>query len=331
VIVAGAGIIGLSCAWRLSQAGVPVTIVDRGECGGEASWAGAGMLAPGGEFETSTPLAELALGSLAQYPSYVAELQEETGAVIDYRQCGAVELAFTEDEDRALTARAGGQQAIGIYSRRERFNGYAARFYPNDAVVNPRDITRALLSACRRRGVRVIEHDPVLEILEDGAGVRTTLAEYRDNGVLIAAGAWSSGLVPGLPGTIPVRGHLIGYRLAPGFLTTILRNRDTYLLQRNSGLLIAGSTTEHVGFDRTVNPEIVQDIHCRATHLLPALSARQPDESWIGFRPGIEAEGPRIGRIAGKRIWTAFGHYRNGILLAPETARRVTECVAKAT
>jgi glycine oxidase len=183
----------------------------------------------------------------------------------------------------------------------------------------------ALRKACMRSGVSIHEHEPVLEIFPDGSGVRTARASYRDDGVLLAAGAWSSDLAPGLklPLTTPVRGHLIAYKAEAGMLRTILRHDHTYLLQRDSGSLIAGSSTEHVGFDRAIDDSVVRAIHARASRLLPALAGMSPVERWNGFRPGIEGGVPAIGRIEGTAILTAFGHYRNGILLAPDTALRI--------
>jgi glycine oxidase len=124
-----------------------------------------------------------------------------------------------------------------------------------------------------------------------------------------------------------VRGHLIAYRAKAGILGTILRHGDTYLLQRGTGSLIAGASTEHVGFDRTIDDGVVQSIHNRALRLMPLLAGMNPVERWNGFRPGIEGGTPAIGRIEGTAIWTAFGHYRNGILLAPYTARRIERSV----
>jgi glycine oxidase len=261
-----------------------VTIFDAGVCGGEASWAAAGMLSPFGEFDILSPQAGMAARSLSQYPAFIEELQNESGLSIDYRRCGALDLASAPK-----------------------------RFFPEEATVNPREVTRALSIACRRRGVKVCENQPMSKI-----------PQVEEN-VLVAAGAWSSSLLPTLPRITPVRGHLVGYHLQPGLLETILRSGDTYLLQRSSGLLIAGSTTEDAGFDRAVDPAIVLDIHRRACRLLPALEAAQPEESWVGFRPQIEGDTPFIGQIPGTRVWAAIGHYRNGILLAPETARQIVE------
>src|ERR1700722_16053151 len=102
MLIIGAGIIGLSCGWRLAQQGHKVTIFESCGTACEASWAGAGMLAPGGEVEGPSPLAEMALRSLAQYPGFVDELQAISDFQIDYQRCGAVELALTDAEAEAL-------------------------------------------------------------------------------------------------------------------------------------------------------------------------------------------------------------------------------------
>lgn len=330
MIIAGAGIIGLSCGWRLAQRGYRVTIFDARKVACEASWAGAGMLAPGGEVEAASPLATMALSSLAQYPDFVSELHEATGLSIDYQRCGAMELALTEEEAEALDARAAFQRGLGIPSEPATYNGsVSAMFFPNDQVVAPRDVTNALRIACLRAGVVIRENEAVTQVIPDGSGVRTTAGEYRDDGVIIAAGAWSSGILAKGPVTIPVRGHLISYAIGRKLLGHILRHNGTYLLQRRGGVVIAGSSTEHVGFDRDVDENIVQNIHHRASQLMPSLAALTPAERWNGFRPGVADGNPVIGRIEGTSIWTAFGHYRNGILLAPETARRITQMVTQ--
>lgn len=287
------------------------------------------MLAPGGEMDESSLLTKMALCSLAMYPAFVDSLREAAHVSIDYQRCGAIEVARSESEAESLNSRAARQAALGIRSEPIHHPAGLARFYPDDALVNPRDITTALRIACMRSEVVIREHEPVMEILRDGSGVRTAAGVYRDDGVLLAAGAWSSDLIPDLPvrKSKPVRGHLIAYRAAPGMLGTILRHGHTYLLQRDTGTLIAGSSTEDVGFDRAIDESIVDDIRHRASIPMPALASMTPAERWNGFRPGIEGGVPAIGRVEGTRIWTAFGHYRNGILLAPDTARRIEDLV----
>lgn len=301
--IIGGGIIGMSIAWRLAQHGLRVEVFDAGRIGGEASWAGAGMLAPGGEVDGPTSLGKLTVEGLKLYPDFVAELQSESGCEIDFAQCGAIERAADD-------SRAQAQAAIGI--RSQRINPREI-FYPDDAVVDPRDVVRALRVICERQGVSLHENTPVTKI--EGPAV-------------LAAGAWSSLIETPMPirASFPVRGHLVSYRMEPGSLPHILRSGHTYILQRKSGLTIAGSETERVGFDRTLRPEIVADIDARARAIVPELPP--PHESWLGFRPATESLDPEIGMLPGTNIFLAYGHYRNGILLAPMTAKLAVEQLA---
>jgi glycine oxidase len=111
--------------------------------------------------------------------------------------------------------------------------------------------------------------------------------------------------------------------MEPGLLPTILSNHETYLLQRESGTLVAGSSMENVGFERSVDTAIVEEIQRRAVRLLPALAGRQPSDSWNGMRPATEQGRPVVGRVGDTPVWTAYGHFRNGILLAPDTAETI--------
>jgi len=328
VIVVGAGIIGASLAWRLAQAGVAVTLLDAGALGGEASWAGAGMLAPGGEFAGRTRWAEFALESLALYPAFVQELEEESGLPIDYRRCGAMETARTEAEWEEMLARRAAQQDLGIRSE------VAGRslFYPDDALVDPRHVTRALRCSCEKRGVGIREQTRVLGVrLAAGrVDVETADGVLSAPAAVLAAGAWS-GEIPvagpggriGIPASFPVRGHLLGYTLEPGSLGPILRHGHTYVMQRSNGFTIAGTSSEQVGFNREIDPQVVADIRARACELLPRLRSAPEPIAWLGFRPAAEGFDPAIGRLRETRLWLAYGHYRNGILLAPATAARV--------
>jgi glycine oxidase len=264
------------------------------------------------------------------YPAFVAELQAETGLPIDYQQHGAIETAATEEDWVELLQRAKKQKPLGIPS--ELAGDGNALFYPEDAAVDPRDVTRALISACRARQVTVLEGMPATGIYAGQGSVTVDTPGGRIGAELavLAAGAWS-GAIPftaagkpqRLPGSFPVRGHLLGYRLEPGTCPSILRRGNTYILQRANGFTIAGSSTENVGFDRTIRPDIVEAIAARAEELLPQLRSAGTPEPWIGFRPRADAHKPQIRRFEDSPLWLAYGHYRNGILLAPATAERV--------
>jgi glycine oxidase len=324
VIVIGAGIVGGSIAWRLAQAGAIVTLLDAGALGGEASWAGAGMLAPGGELIARTRWAAFALESMALYPAFVEELAGESGIAIDYRRCGAMEFARSETDWQELRARCALQAALGVRSE-VRDGGV---YYPDDALVDPRDVMRALRSALTMRQVRILEQTRVVGV-RPGANrveVETSGGTLVADSAVLAAGAWSSEIpVQGfeIPRSFPVRGHLLGYVMEPGSVGPILRHGHTYVMQRSSGFTIAGTSSEEVGFNRELDPQIVAEIHARACELLPALGTVPRTDAWLGFRPASADFEPAIGRLQDSRLWLAYGHYRNGILLAPATAARL--------
>ncbi|MEZ5403077.1 MAG: FAD-dependent oxidoreductase [Bryobacteraceae bacterium] len=335
VVVVGAGIIGSSIAWELAERGVDVDLVDPGPPPGQASGAGAGMLAPGAEVTEPSAWSDLALTSARSYAGFVAQLERAAGGRIDYRQCGAVELFMDDAECQLMEARARVQAGMGIESRwltaREvrqylpalEIEPAGARYFPRDALVNPRDVVSLLHSLRRPRAERVTN----IAAAEDGVCVRTAGGEIRADAAVLAAGAWSSEIAVrvgsksiALDEAVPVRGHLLGLDAECGRLGPILRHGHTYLLQRRSGFLIAGATEERVGFDERIDAAAVAGILERARRLIPSLMKSGEARPWLGFRPGIAARGPAIGRVGGSRLWTAYGHYRNGILLAPGTS-----------
>jgi glycine oxidase len=291
--ILGAGLIGASIAWRLAQAGCAVTLIDAGSFGGETSSAGAGMLSPGGEFEHSA-LYDLGTESMNLYPAFVDELRAETNLSIDFQICGCRKISEETGE---------------------------SRFYPGDGFVDPNDLLRALRAACLARGVKIRENHRVSTAL---SAALSTANSPRATATVIAAGAWSNQIkIEGLdlPPVKPIKGHLIGFDMEPGTLGPMVRHGHSYVLQRSNGFTIAGSTEEDVGFDRSIDPEICRDIHHRAAELWPPLKNVTPSKRWIGFRPYSEA--PHIGRLGETNVWLAYGHFRNGILLAPLTAQRI--------
>lgn len=333
VIIVGAGIIGSSIAWRLSQRGLSVALLDAGTMGGEASTAGAGMLAPGGEMMVRSTWSMRAVESLRSYPGFVAELREVSGVSIDYQACGAVELAATPDEWEQLLSRSRVQDELqirphpissaevatlipGVNPR----SFTSALFHPDDAYVDPTQVIQALQSVCARR-----EHCRVQGIDPESTAVVLDGERLSAGAIVVAAGAWSGALLSGVPDSFPVKGHLVGYPLTPGSLPVMIRHGHTYALQRANGFTIAGSTSENAGFDRTVDPQTVQEIHRRASHYLPGLLQEPPSVAWIGFRPATSAPDPVVRRLEGTHVWLAYGHYRNGILLAPVTAKLVAD------
>jgi glycine oxidase len=349
VLIVGAGLIGAAIAWLLSKARCRVVLIDAGRLGGEASAAGAGMLAPGGEYRKPSRAAHFALESLTTYPAFVRELENESGTEIDFRHCGAIELAYDVDRWQALKERAALQRRFGICvdsicpsslsSLAPGVNQtgiHGALFYPKDACVAPTDLLRALRIVCERRGVTILENAPVQRIRSEQGKVTAHLGCVRITGgkLVLAAGAWSS-LVPidhcgeavRLPASFPVKGHIVGYQLPAGSLRPILRHGHHYVLQRKNGFTLAGSSEERCGFNRDPNAEQIREIRAGVGSFYSPIASTEPAKEWIGFRPGIEQGEPALSRVPGTDVWLAYGHYRNGILLTPATAHLLASAI----
>ena len=296
------------------------------------------MLSPGGEIEGPSPLSSLAIESRELYREFVRELEGVSGRDIDYQECGALDLAYSDEELEVLEARAVAQSVLGIASkplppkdvatfwphvRRDELVG--ARFYPGDALVNPREVIAALEVACSHASVSIRPHCPVLRVDVSGPVPRVVSkdAVRTCQAVIIAAGAWSDSIelegVAPVPASEPVKGHLIAYGQPEQTCNTMVRHGHAYVLQRANGLLIAGTTVERVGFDREILPGVVSDLARQASYVFPHLLETSPTEAWIGFRPA--SNGLQIGSWHSPALHLAYGHYRNGILLAPGTAR----------
>lgn len=339
--IVGGGIIGMSIAWRLAEAGFAVTVYEKAAIGGEASWAGAGMLSPGGEFESASELAQMAVDARALYPAFVDELQRESGVEIDLQETGALDVAYSAEELKLLQERAARQAAIGIQSkpltplristfwpRLRKENLAGGYFYPGDAVVNPREVVAALRICCAKAGVELLENTEVSCV--DVNSQAAFINGLRSDAAVIASGAWSGALpvsgVPTLPLSEPIRGHLLGYRQPEQICNTIVRHGHTYLLQRSNGFCIVGASVERVGFDRHIDANAALKLEEAAALVMPHLSETSPEEVWNGFRPGSDSL--HVGAWHGSRLYLAYGHYRNGILLAPLTAKTIAEDIS---
>lgn len=340
IAVVGGGIIGLAIAWSLVNRGYRITILEKGTFAAEASWAGAGMLAPGGELAEPSRLASLCCQSRALYPAWIRGLESASGSPIEYQECGGLTLAYSQSELDQVRTRAVCQEEMGIHSRPisgasiHAFWPYVGtqnlaggRFYPDDAVVNPRDLTAALTCVLRPRA-DLIEHLTVrhVSLHERSVGVETEHGSYSFDAAVISAGAWSGSIsvdgAPPLPPSEPVKGHLIAYRQPEQTCGTIVRHGHTYLLQRANGQLIVGASVEHVGFNRDIDQDRVAELARGAEFILPHLSETTPSEIWTGFRPG--SDDLHIGPWHSSRLHLAYGHFRNGILLAPVTAQLIS-------
>lgn len=345
ILIIGGGVIGLSIARELHRHGVQdITVVDKGSCGREASWAAAGMLSPQAETDSVGPFFELCSRSRDMYPQFAAELLDETGFDIELDQTGTLCLCFKDEDANELLARCEWQRDAGleveslalddILKLEPHLSSQVAcglRF-PNDWQVENRKLVQALRAYADRNDIRVVEHTPVRSLSVENdrvAGALTTDDPVTAGHTVLATGAWTSLINLGeqkMPVAVePVRGQIVCLDAEPGVLRHVLYSHAAYLVPRRDGRILVGSTTERVGFDGSTTEAATAALIDAANEILPSTELRVSDR-WAGLRPCAVDTLPVLGTIEGVGGLTiATGHYRNGILLAPVTGKLIAE------
>jgi len=355
VIVVGGGVIGLSVADRLAREGLGVTLLERGLCGREASWASAGILKPSNPNRRG-PMQQIQRAGLHTFPAYCADLRERTGIDPEYARCGSLELLFNDHRYRMALSeqRASARQTVADgpgddleWQVLEPVD--AAELEPGISrdclgvllcrsaaqVRNPR-LLKALQAACRTGGVRIEEHSPVTRLVIDAdriRGVETETRRFAARWAVLAAGAWSSQIDPRVGSAIPtypVRGQVVlldASDLPGARFSHIVDRKGCYLVRRREGLVLIGATVEHEsGFDRRNTPGGVTQLMEDALTLLPGLAGAGVAGMWSGLRPGTPDQRPYLGPLPGvEGLVVATGHYRTGLALAPVTAEIVRD------
>ncbi|MFN2398399.1 MAG: glycine oxidase ThiO [Gemmatimonadaceae bacterium] len=331
IVVAGGGLVGLSCAAALAARGATVAVVSSRRPG-EASPAAAGMLAP--SVEAVPGLAhEFALAARDRYPSWVATITEATGMGFSLDRSGILQLALDDDEaSRLRVSLSAPSRWVNEAEVRKMEPGVGensgAVFHPDDGWVDNTALLRALRAMLAKQSlVSIFENEEVTAIRAAGThvSVSTTSGAIAEAGQLvIAAGAWSAG-IRGQSTTLPlkpVRGQMLSVNLR--LISHVIFGPSGYVVPR-SALTFAGSTMEDVGFHSSATPEGRSSIIVSATRLCPAFSHHAIASHWAGLRPMTPDGLPILCRDdVQDRVIYACGHSRNGILLAPVTA----DCVA---
>lgn len=345
VLIIGGGVIGLSLAWDLAQHGQSVQVIDRGEPGKEASWAGAGILPPASWKVALHPYDQLRALSSELHPQWAAALSQQTAIDTGYRLCGGIYLARTSGEAASLIAWAGAAAEEGIEIRRlgerelqesgvrcqgtgDRMPILAAYFLPQEAQLrNPRHL-QALRLACQRLGVQIT---PRIEA--QGFDIRasrleavlTSLGPLQARQYCFTSGAWTGqlGTRLGIPlGILPIRGQMVLFNTGDSSsLKPIVTEGSRYLVPRDDGRVLAGSTEEEVGFDKSITEEAIADLTSFARGLVPALENAPVEQTWAGLRPASFDGLPYLGPLPGfSNCFVASGHFRSGLYLSPATA-----------
>jgi glycine oxidase len=346
-IIVGAGIIGLALAIELNKQGLRVLVVEKGEPGREASWAAGGMLVDS-PAETRRELQELAKASARMYPEFVHELQDESGLKIDLRSQGTLLLSRaetrqspggTQQADDSPLSLAELEPALQELDLQEldlqAGQGDATRFtaqFLQERCVDPRDLTAAAVAAARHRGIDFSSGDHVLDVeVADGkaCGVRTNKTRFAAGVVVNCAGAWAGQIGPHPFPTRPVKGQMLCVVMPEKEMVRhVVRAPEVYLIPRSDGRMLIGATSEEAGFDKRVVPETILKLRQAATDLVPKLAEARFLQAWAGLRPGTPDGLPILGATTTPGYFVATGHFRDGILLAPATARVMGQVIA---
>ena len=329
IIVVGGGIVGCMTALELVGRGFQVTIVERNiiaaQTSGEASWAGAGILFPLLPWFYKDEVNALSLAGAASYPKVCAQLLAETGIDPEYTQSGMlVKAPF----DATLAQTWCAKNGVAFEHKRDDL------FLPTIAQVKPPHLLQALKQSLIQRGVTLIEQTQLepLSACENIDGWRTNQGKLiRADTYIMTSGAWSFELLKETASQLnikPMRGQILLYKIPVNTLPHTTYQNGFYLVQRRDGYLLAGSTLEDVGFDTSTTESVKLELQARAEAIVPSLKHAPIIKHWSGLRPGTPDNVPTIARHPLiKNLYLNTGHFRYGLTMAPESARRLADLI----
>jgi len=350
VVIVGGGIIGGSSALDLAGRHLRVAVLDRQELMHEASWAAAGMLSPAPDCPAAIPLVPLGRASLTMYSKFVDGVEEASGMRTAYREGGAIEVICHGDAERELSTLVALHHGFGLACEPIPLDEMpelepalgrdvrAAALLPDECSIEPRALAAAVLGAAAAAGVTLCPGLQVNSLLVDGnkcVGVKTSSGDIFHAGhVLLAAGCWSSQIMGAAryAPTVPVRGQMAALRNSGKPIRHVLRCERGYLVPRGTEsqqTIVVGSTIEKAGYGKGMTSGGLEKILAVANALAPDLAKAEIMETWSGLRPGTPDQLPILGPADIDGLVLATGHYRNGILLAPITAKLVGEWIAE--
>ena len=329
IIVIGGGVIGLATAIELRLLGAKVTVLCKNFTAA-AGHAAAGMLAPQAEQIPTGAMLDLCLASRKLYPEWVSKIESISGIDAGYWQCGILAPRFAETAADFEWLSAGKIHAQQSGLSKSIVGGY---WYPADGQVDNRALIRSLFDASQSLGVKF--HDGVeVKTIHRHQGIVTHLetsqGDVSAQHYILATGAWSQQLLQ-IP-VAPRKGQMLSVQVpteqqANLPLQQVLFGEEIYIVPRRDGTIIIGATSEDVGFAPQNTPKGVQQLLTNATRLFPLLQDLPIHETWWGFRPATPDELPILGGSPYVNLTLATGHYRNGILLTPITAKLIADLV----
>ncbi|MFG6139448.1 glycine oxidase ThiO [Halomonas sp. B23F22_10] len=339
-LVVGGGVIGMMTTLQLADAGHSVTLLERGRCGREASWAGGGIVSPLYPWRHSAPVSRLATWSEGFYPELALRLYEETGVDPEYRQRGLLYLRVDDEAQAERWAREVGKplervSADFLYAKEPQAAPGVedALWMPTlGSIRNPRlgQALRCRLEAMPRVTLR--EGSEVTGFRQSAGrvtGVETADGTVEGDRTIVCGGAWAAALLERVGVALPVRpvkGQMILFKAPPGLVNRVVLMDGRYVIPRADGRVLAGSTLEEAGFDKTTDAEAKASLRASAIGIVPALAECEVEHHWAGLRPGSPDGVPFIGAVPGREgLYVNAGHYRNGLVLAPASTHLLVD------
>jgi len=344
--IAGGGVIGGAIALELARAGLRVAVFDRQQPGQEASWASAGILSPAPENPGMISMVEMGKASFARYPEFVARVEEISGMSAGFRPKGTLEALFSHDTKAELSTIIAVHHGLGLKAEPLRAEDArelepalseeveAAVLRPEEASIDNRALTAAVLEAAQRSGAEIFPGNGARAVWREGnccKGLVLQNEKIEAQWTIVAAGCFSAA-IEGVATYAPVRpakGQMVALRADDLKIERVLWSEKIYLVPRNDGRILAGATVEHAGFDKRVTAGGMEKILSAAIELAPGLKNARIEETWAGLRPDTPDHMPILGPTDIDGLLMATGHFRSGILLTPITARLIREWITE--
>lgn len=341
ILIVGGGIIGMLTARELSLAGMKVTIIEQGKAGQESSWAGGGIISPLYPWRYSAPVSALAKWGQAFYPDLIDEMFSETGLDAELIQNGL--LMLDDDNGASLNWAKKWQANLQLIDSKAVFEvepelnplliaDKKAIWMPDICQVrNPR-LVKTTKEYLIKKGVKFLEETEVTGFIQKAnklVGVKTSAQDILADKVLLAGGAWSSKLLKNSNISVnPVKGQMILFKGEPSKIKRITLSQDRYVIPRKDGRVLVGSTLEHTGFDKSTTSTAREELREEAYRLIPCLRNAEIEHHWAGLRPGSTDGVPYICPVPDiEGLYLNTGHYRNGIVLGPASARLAADLI----
>ncbi len=346
VIIVGGGVIGCAIAYFLRKLHVDVTLLERGEIGGQASGAAAGLLAPLGPLPGPGPFADLVLAGFSCLSSLIPELEESSGIRMGYEQTGALRTVRNPKRVAHLRKRLSSWQPLGLQlhwlsgeeaRQREPLltpDICAAIYAPEESQIQASCVVQAFAHAAHRLGANIYHHQEIRRFITQDAkviGVDTVQGETLTcNQIIIASGAWAAQCGAWLNVTLPIHplhGQLLSLPQTPLPLKHIVFGEAAYLVPRGNTILV-GATREEMGFDLNVTEQGTSWLYSTATRLIPALIESKTQAAWAGLRPKTPDSHPILDFLSPwENVLVAAGHNSVGIILSAITGQCIAEMV----